>query len=293
MNKEDFIKAGRITARVREESKKWVVKGARYVDIADKIEERLKSLGAKPAFPVNISANNHAAHDTAGPGDERELESGDLVKIDLGASVNGWLGDTAYTKEIETDKHGALIKTSEDALKKAIELVKKGATLGEIGKAIGGVISKAGYNPIRNLGGHPLGEYQLHGDFVIPNYDNNSTQELAPGGIAIEPFATNGEGFVHNAPETLIYSLKKPRPVRNTIARKLLKHIVKNYNKLPFAERWIAREFKHYEYGLRVLLKEKIIHGYNILREKKGRLVSQSEHSLLLNNEVTVTTLSA
>lgn len=293
MNKEDFIKAGRITAKVREESKKWVVKGARYADIADKIEERIKSLGAKPSFPVNISANNHAAHDTAGPADERELESGDLVKIDLGASVNGWLGDTAYTKEIETNKHEALIKASEDALNKAIKLIKKGVTLGEIGKTIGGVISKAGYNPIRNLGGHPLGEYKLHGEFVIPNYDNNSNQELPAGGLAIEPFATNGEGFVHNAPETLIYGLKKPRPVRNMIARKLLKHIIKNYNKLPFAERWIAREFKHYEYGLRVLLKEKIIRGYDILREKEGKMVSQSEHSLLLNKEVIVTTLTA
>lgn len=290
MNKKDFLKAGRITAKVREASKKWVVKGAKYTEIADKAENMIRSLGAKPAFPVNISANNHAAHDTAMPNDERELKTGDIVKIDLGASVNGWLGDTAYTAEIETNKQQSLIKASREALNKAISMAKKGATLGAIGKSIEEEITKRGYNPIKNLGGHPLGENTLHGDFVIPNYDNRSTQRIEAGGIAIEPFATTGEGFVENAPQTLIYNLVKQKPVRNNTARKILKHVVKNYGTLPFAERWIAKEFKHYEYGLRTLVKKGVLHGYNILREKEGELVSQSEHSLLINKETIVTT---
>jgi len=290
MNKEDILKAGKISAKVREESKKWVIAGAKYTDIADKIEEMITRLGARHAFPVNISVNEKAAHDTARPNDERELKVGDVVKIDLGAQVNGWVGDTAYTVEIGTNKYAGLIKASNDALNEAIKIVRVGVELRKVGEKIQEVIEGAGYNPIRNLGGHPLGEYKLHGSFIIPNYDNHSTQKLASGAIAIEPFATTGEGWVENAPEMLIYSLEKAKPVRNVMARQILKHIIKNYNKLPFSERWIAREFKHYEYGLRALIKEGVLHGYHILREKSKGIVAQSEHSLLINGGKIITT---
>jgi methionyl aminopeptidase len=290
MKKQDFLKAGKISAKVREASKAWVFAGAKYSDIADKVEAMILKLGARPAFPVNISANEYAAHDTAKPNDERTLRVGDVIKIDLGASVNGWLGDTAYTVEVGSDKHASLIKASEDALNAAIKVTKVGAELRVIGKAIQEVIKGAGFNPIRNLGGHPLGENKLHGAFSIPNHDNSSTQKLEPGGIAIEPFATTGDGWVENDPEILIYGLKKARPVRNVIARKILKHVISNYGTLPFAERWIAKEFKHYEYGLRALLNEGILHGYHKLREKNKGIVSQSEHSLLINGGTIITT---
>ncbi len=290
MNINDFLLAGKITAKVREESRKWIVAGAKYTDIADKIEGRIFELGAKPSFPVNISVNDKAAHDTARPNDERELKTGDVVKIDLGAQVNGWPGDTAYTVEIDTDKFSDLIKSSSDALNKAISIVKKGVELKEIGSAIQGVIEKAGFNPIRNLGGHPLDQNKLHGEFFIPNFNNHSTFKLKEGGIAIEPFATTGEGWVDNSSEMLIYSLEKPKPVRNIIARKMLKFIIKEYGTLPFAERWISREFKHYEYGLRSLINEGVLHGYNILKEKTGGIVAQTEHSFLINDKVIVTT---
>jgi len=290
MNKKDFLLAGKITAKVREESKKWVIKGAKYKDIADKAESMIKELGAKPSFPINISANEYAAHDTAKPNDERELKSGDVVKIDLGASINGWPGDTAYTMEIETDKHSKLIKASEEALTSAIKLTGKNTELKTIGNKIEEVITKAGFNPIRNLGGHPLDQNKLHGEFTIPNHDNGSTRKIGVGGRAIEPFATTGQGWVDNDPEILIYSLIKPKPIRNPIARKLLKHIIKYYGSLPFAERWIAKEFKHYNYGLRDLLNQGIIHGYHKLKEKSKGIVAQSEHSLLINGGTIITT---
>lgn len=287
---EEFILAGKITARVREESKKWVTKGAKYTFIADKIENRIRELGAKPAFPVNISVNDRAAHDTARPEDERELKVGDVVKIDLGAQVNGYVGDSAYTVEIETEKHKELINASLDALNNALKITKKGTELREIGRIIETTITKTGYNPIRNLGGHPLSQGELHGDFIIPNYDNNSTQKISEGTYAIEPFATNGEGWVTNDNETLIYNLETKRPTRNPIARDILKHVTKYYATLPFAERWIAKEIKHYEYGLKNLIQEGIIHAYHVLKEQSKGIVAQSEHSILINDKTTITT---
>ncbi|MFA5406092.1 MAG: type II methionyl aminopeptidase [Candidatus Nanoarchaeia archaeon] len=291
MNEKDFLLAGKITSKVREDSRKLIVAGAKYADIADEIEGMIIKLGARPAFPVNISANEIAAHDTARPNDDRELKNGDVVKIDLGASVNGWAGDTAYTVEINTDKHKKMIEACEEALRQAIKTAGKGVELRAIGKKIEETTTKAGYNPIRNLGGHPLDEYQLHGDFIIPNYDNHSTQKLEAGGIAIEPFITTGEGWVEDAQEMLIYCLERPKPVRNMTAREILKFITKNYNTMPFAERWIAKEFKHYEYALRVLLEEGVIHGYKKLREQSKGIVAQAEHSLLINDKTIVTTI--
>jgi len=288
---EEFILAGKITGRVREESKKWITKGAKYTFIADKIENRIKELGAKPAFPVNISVNDKAAHDTARPEDERELKVGDVVKIDLGAQVNGYVGDSAYTMEIETEKHKELINASLDALNNALRITKKGTELRAIGRIIEATITKAGYNPIRNLGGHPLGQGELHGDFIIPNYDNNSTQTLDEGTYAIEPFATTGEGWVINDNETLIYNLENKRPTRNPIARDILKHVTKYYGTLPFAERWIAKEVKHYEYGLKNLLQEGILHAYHVLKEQSKGIVAQSEHSILVNEKTTISTI--
>ena len=224
---EEFILAGKITARVREESRKWIVKGAKYTNIADKIEDRIKELGARPAFPVNISVNDKAAHDTARPEDERELKSGDVVKIDLGAHVNGWLGDSAYTIEVETEKYKELINASKEALNNALAIVNKKTKLYEIGKIIEATIMKKGYQPIRNLCGHPLNQWEMHGEFIIPNYDNNSKQELGEGKYAIEPFATNGEGWVINDNETLIYNLENKRPTskRHTKTRRqILRH---------------------------------------------------------------------
>lgn len=290
MNEKDYILAGKITGKAREESKKLIKKGAKYTEIADKIEEIIIKLGAKPAFPVNISVNEYAAHDTARPNDDRTLKEGDIIKIDLGAHVNGWMGDTAYTIEIETNKQEALINASKNALENALKIITKDTQLKEIGKTIEETIKKQGFNPIRNLGGHPLGEYKIHGSFIIPNYNNYSTQKIGTGSFAIEPFATNGDGWVIDTPETLIYSLKNPKPVRNVLARELLKHVQKNYGTLPFAERWIARDFKHYELALRTLMQEEIIHGYHILREKNKGLVSQHEHSILINEKTLITT---
>ncbi len=284
----DFILAGKITAKVREESKKWVKPGTKIIELADKIENRIKELGAKPSFPVNISINDKAAHDTAKPNDERIINSGDVVKIDLGASINGWPGDSAYTVEVDNDKYTNLIKASEEALSNAIKIINHKTKLGVIGKEINDTIKKYGYNPIRNLGGHPLSKNKLHGDFIVPNYNNHSSREIGVGGRAIEPFATTGEGWVVNINEMLIFSLIKQKPIRNTLARSLLKHIIKYYGPLPFTERWIAKEFKHYEYALKILINEGIIKGYNVLREASGGIVAQTEHSLLITQDKTI-----
>lgn len=290
MSNEDYIKAGNIAGKVRELSRKWLYEGVSVAEFADKVENKIIELGCRPAFPVNISFNDSAAHDTARPGDSRIFNKGDVIKIDIGVQVNGFIGDTAYTKEISSNNYAQLIKASEEALSKAISITKLGIELKEIGRTIHNEIKSYGYEPIYNLGGHPLNQYEQHGEFMIPNYDNKSEFKLSEGVIAIEPFATNGSGWVKNATECFIYNLVNIKPTRSITGRKILDFIKKEYNTLPFAERWIADKFSNYKLALMQLIKEGIIHTYPILKEKTGGIVSQTEHTIMLNEEKIVTT---
>ncbi len=287
----DALIAGKIAARVKNASKKWVKEGVKVSEFADKVENEIRRLKAAPAFPVNISFNECAAHDTARVNDERVFSEGDVVKVDLGVHVNGWIGDTAYTVEISSDKYKELIKASKDALLKAQKIIKKGVELREIGRAIQEVIKGYGFRPIFNLGGHPLRQYEQHGEFMIPNYDNGDKMRLEEPLFAVEPFATNGEGYVKNGNYALIYNLVSDRPTRSRISREILSYIKKEYKTLPFAERWIAEKFKLYKAGLRMLVMEGILHQYPLLIEKSGGIVSQHENTMLFeNNKLVITT---
>ncbi len=286
----DALNAGRITARVKNASRKWIKEGVLISDFADKVENEIIRLKAKPAFPVNISLNECAAHDTARVNDERVFSEGNVVKIDLGVHINGWIGDTAYTVEISSDRYKKLIEASNKALLKAQKAARKGIELREIGRIIHEVISGEGFNPIYNLGGHPLMQYQQHGGFIIPNYDNYDKKKLEEPLFAIEPFATNGDGYVKNGSRAFIYNLVSEKPTRSMISRKVLTFIRREYNTLPFAERWIARKFKLYKPALRLLTGEGILHAYPMLIEKTGGIVSQHENTILLNDEKIITT---
>jgi methionyl aminopeptidase len=110
--------------------------------------------------------------------------------------VNGFIGDNACTIDL-SGNNAELTKASEDALAAAIAAIKEGITLGEIGQAIEGAITKRGFSPVRNLGGHGLDKYEIHTPPSIPNIANNDPIRLEKGQIvAIEPFATSGAGVV-------------------------------------------------------------------------------------------------
>ena len=91
MEIEDYIKAGKIAGEVRENTRKknWV--GKTVYEICEEVESEIKKRGAKCAFPVNTSLNEVAAHYTAEPNDQLTISDDDLVKIDLGAQINGCL----------------------------------------------------------------------------------------------------------------------------------------------------------------------------------------------------------
>lgn len=282
-------KAGQIASEVREYARGLIKIDASLLEVTEKIEEKIFSK-AKCAFPVQISLNKVAAHNCARIEDETILKKEDVVKVDIGVSVDGYIGDTAFTVDLSGENED-LIKASEEALKQAIKTVKVGIKISEIGKAIQEAIQKYGYSPVRNLTGHGLNLYKIHDSPSIPNYDNGSLTVLKKGQvIAIEPFATNGVGIITETKESGVYYLINKRNVRDLTCRKIMKFIDEEYNGLPFSERWIAKQFSGASFYLKLLEKEGVLHHYLQLAEKSKGLVSQAEHSLLVSDEVKVLT---
>jgi len=286
-----ILKAGYIASQVREYAKKIIKKDKLLLEIVEALEAKIIELGAKPAFPTNISINEIAAHYTPAYNDETKAHG--LLKIDFGVHIDGWTADTAFSIDLENNKENKeLIKASEQALNAAIEAVKQNKTIGQIGKEIQETISNFGFSPIRNLSGHEIQQYDLHAGLTIPNYNTPSEKKLKEGTYAIEPFATTGQGQVYDSKNSGIYKLSDPKNPRDATAREILNYIIEEYKTLPFCSRWIVKKF-----GARALISlsqlEQIesLHQFKQLVEKAKGKVAQSEHTILIKNrEIHITT---
>lgn len=281
---QDFIESGKISAKARDHGKKMIKEGASVLEIAEAIESKMRELGGKPAFPVDVSIDGLAAHASPGPEDKTILQKGQLVKLDLGAHINGKVTDTAATVEVGTNKWAKLIEAVEKALENAEKLVKPGTEINEIGKIISETIISYGFKPITNLSGHGIGEFEVHTTPTIPNYDNGNKEKLTEGQtIAIEPFATIGVGLVKEGKGSGIYELVRKKPTRSPAVRKVLEHIEKEFNTLPFSLRWI-NHLPNAKFALRILEQEGIIHQFAELPEKTNGITSQAEHSFMVGH---------
>ncbi|MFC4248679.1 type II methionyl aminopeptidase [Natribaculum luteum] len=275
---EKHREAGRILSQVREEAAERVEVGTTHLEVAEFAEERIRELGGKPAFPVNISIDEEAAHATPAIDDETTFGE-EMVNLDIGVHVDGWLADTAITVDLSGNPE--LAEASEQALEAALEVVEPGVETGEIGAEIEDVIDGYGFNPVVNLTGHGLGHWEQHTSPNIPNRAVSQGTTLEVGDVvAIEPFATDGGGKVTEGSKEEIFSLEQDRSVRNRQAREALEQITEEFRTLPFATRWL--ETDRPEMALRRLKSRGVVHGYPVLKEDDGCLVSQKEHTVIV-----------
>jgi len=279
--------AGEILAQVRDEAAERVEIGASHLELAEWAEDRIRDLGGQPAFPVNISVDEEAAHATPSVGDDTTFGE-EMINLDLGVHVDGWLADTAVT----VDHSGTpdLVEASAAALEAAVDLVEPGVETGEIGAAVEETIEGYGYNPVVNLTGHGLGHWEQHTEPNIPNRAVSQSVQLEVGDVvALEPFATDGGGKVQEGSDEEIWALEREQSVRNRQARQALEQITEEFRTLPFATRWL--DIDRAEMTLRRLSQQDIVHGYPVLKEDDGRLVSQKEHTVIVTeNGAEVTT---
>lgn len=290
--REDWIKAGQITAEVKDYSKSLIKPGVKLLDAAEKIEGKIKELGGEVGFPVNISLNDCAAHYTPTPVDESEFDD-EVIKIDIGVSVNGAIGDSAYTVDL-SGQYNDLVKASVNALNNATKIIASGITLGEIGRTIQETIESEGFSSVKNLSGHGLAPYSVHSGMQVPNYNTGDKTELREGMIfAVEPFATDGKGLVKDSGEAIIYSQIGNRPVRDMTARKVLSRI-SEFQGLPFATRHLSEEFGYnrLRLALRNLKLAGNLQGHPPLVEVGGGMVSQAENSFMIDSDGKVIVLT-
>jgi len=284
----DWIKAGEIASEALEYGKGLIKKDRSVIEIVEKVENKIFQLGGKPAFPVQISINEIAAH-YAPIKENLLIKESDIVKLDVGAHVNGAIGDNAVT----VGNNKELIQASRDALNEAIKIIQIGTKLKDIGKIIDKTISSYGFNPIKNLTGHSIDIYEQHSGLSIPNYDDGDDTKLKKGMvIAIEPFATTGIGMIEEGKDSGIFKLERPKNVRTRISKEILDFIINEYHTLPFTKRWLFREFQEFKvnFALRNLENEGIISQYKQLPEKSKGLVSQAEHTLFIDDKVKILT---
>jgi methionyl aminopeptidase len=291
METEKIIQAGKIASEVKKFARTIIKKDVPLLEIAEKIESKIEELGGKPAFPVNLSINNVAAHYT--PAHDDETKAHGLLKVDFGVHIGGWIADTAFSLDLEnSEENKKLINTSGAAVADAINVISQDVSTDEIGEAISETIESHGFSPIINLSGHSMEQYDLHSGISIPNINDKKDTKLKEGLYAIEPFATTGSGRVHDGKPSGIYYLKDTKNVRSPIARETLELIKKEYDTLPFCSRWIVKKLGTKAlFGLKQLEDNGNLHHFAQLVEVAGSKVSQAENTILIEKgNVTVTT---
>ena len=255
------------------------------LNVTEKIESFVKKHGGELAFPTNLAVNNVGAHWTPSSKSSEIFCKGDVVKLDVGVHIDGYIGDNALTLEIGTTNYTKMIEASREALNAAINVAVAGVNVGTIGHAVQDTIEKYGYRPIANLTGHRIKRYNLHSGVSIPSIRERGGPTLNNGDIvAIEPFVTDGAGRVGGKRNSNIYHLRQIRKVRDEKATELMKEIQDRYKGLPFAERWLHEFQDDATKNLQKLMRAGIVSYYPVLDELGNGIVAQSEHTLLITN---------
>jgi methionyl aminopeptidase len=289
---EKYRKAGRITVEVMRKAKKLVSKGRKLLTICEVLENEIIRLGAKPAFPVNISVNQIAAHYTSPIDDELKIPERAIIKIDLGAHIDGYISDHAQTFLVGgTKTFQKLKKTAEQALQNAVDFIKPGVRPSEIGEVIENTIRNDGLIPITDLTGHVIKRWKLHSGTSIPNYkpklDVFGTKLKLGQVLAIEPFVTTSKGSEKIYDESYSFIFSQIGKKTKSEDGKVLLEEIEQYNRLPFALRWLKdlyAETRIFE-AIKELISYKTLNRYPMLVSKSQTPVAQAEHTVIITED--------
>lgn len=286
---ENYKSAGEIAAAARRYGLELVKPDARYVEVADLIEDKIIELGGQLAFPVNISVNETAAHYTPRVDDSLVFKKGDVVKLDLGAHIDGYIADTAATVEVDSSEYARLIHASEDALAAGVNALKPAVSINNVSRVIEQTITSADFNVVDNLTGHSLDRYVLHAGLSVPNVSGKASESMVPmvdDVVAIEPFATDGAGHVvHGDSSNIFRYIGPPRFRRDYKLMKTVDNIKKRFNTLPFAGRWCTDFIPNTGFMLKKLVHRGCIKEYPQLIDAEDGVVSQAEHTVIVHED--------
>ncbi len=288
-----LLQAGKIASQVKHEGAKKLSKpGTSFLEVMDYCEQRIQQLGGQIAW-AQMAVNDTAAHYCPTEDDTSVSKEGDVIKVDIGVHLDGHLADNAMTVIVgSSSEHKEMVKAAQNALKSAIKLVRPGTPLWQLGEAQYSEAEALGFTTIKNLSGHTIERYQVHGGNSIPSFNNKDKTELKEGWqIAIEPFVTNGQGLIKEKGPATIFMVGQERGVRSPYAKKVLEY-VKTQKGLPFTTRWLTRQLGKgpAALGMRELQQLGIVRSYPPLAEVSGGIVTQFEHSMIVKDKPIVYT---
>ncbi len=279
-----YLKAGKAAKKALVRGTKVCTVGTNYFDVVKEVEKVISEEGAFPAFPVNVSVNHVGAHYTPYPGDGMIFKRGDVVKIDVGCHVDGYIADNAATVELETNRYTDLIEAAEEALSVAIKTIREGVKTGDVGKNIESVISNRGYRPIKNLSGHAIERYELHSGLSIPNIGKGRDKIKRGMVLAVEPFATDGKGKVVNGSPSEILRINGERRLKGGDLE-FYRWLEKTFDQLPFASYWCKGYGKSYQKLLKRVKRFGSVMAYPILVEADNGIITQKEDTMIVTSK--------
>lgn len=297
----DLRKGAEVHRETRHYAQKHIKPGMSMTSIAEMIEGSVQKLAegktwveAGTGFPTGLSVNDCAAHWTPNKGDKTILREEDVMKVDFGVHVNGRIIDSAFTMSFDP-KYDPLLEAVRAATNTGIKEAGIDARLGEIGGAIQEVMESHEIQlegrtypirAIRNLNGHNIAPYQIHGGKSVPIVASQDNTKMEEGEVfAIETFGSTGRGLVLHQGEVSHYA-KLPdshATLRLPSARHLLGKIDKTFGTLPFCRRYLDQigEDK-YLLALNQLVKAGAVQDYPPLVDTRGCFTAQYEHTLVL-----------
>ncbi len=292
---EAYVKAGEIAKEIKNFARDMIKPGIKLIDVAESIDGKIFELGGEPAFPVNLSLNEVAAHYTPAPRDEKAAEG--ILKIDIGVAVDGYIADTAFSIDLTDDgEFKGMMELNEKILQNVTDKIHAGMEVCEVGDSVQESLenwnknNNSKFSVIKSLSGHSLGQDSIHDGLTISNHKNENKTILDNLAFAVEPFVTTGVGDIYEGQPGGIYVLQSNAPVRDRDAREVLQFIKEAFVTRPFCLRWLVKELSDelsegkLRFVLSVLVKQGIIYEYPMLIEKSKKPVSQFENTFVVND---------
>lgn len=276
-----------MASAAREAGARLIVAGAALRDVSEQVEHEITRRGGGLAFPVQSSRNEIAAHYCASPEDTTVYVEGDLAKLDLGVHVDGWVVDTALTVNVgDRPENRPFVDAARAALESAIAAAGAGVAVRRLSEAIESTLRRYGMRPMKNLCGHGVARWTVHCPPAIPNVADGGSDRLALDAVvAVEPFATDGQGEVVERGAAEVFRLD-PRRSTGSAGSPEVVAAIRRFNGLPFARRQLGDLPRPaVEETLRALRAAGHLGVYPPLVESHQRKVAQAEHTLYLGPE--------
>lgn len=281
---EQYHASGKITREVSRVVKESVQPGMSYVGACELVEREIVARGGAPAFPTGIGVNHVTAHYAPQQEDSSRFRESDLIKVDFGVHVEGYVTDTAVTLTFNPE-HELLIEAAERTLSAAVQLLGKERRIAEIGREIFREASRLGFKTIQNLTGHTVDRFVVHAGKSIPNMYVQNMPVLKDSDVfAVEPFLTPGTaaGYVVDAPSETIFSLMARKSTGVKDLDEFATMVWNERKTLPFTPRWYraTHEKGELERMIGELVRKRVMRSYPELVEASMKPVAQFEHTM-------------